>query len=347
MRYYSVSLRGPWQIRAFLALLIRTSMLEEQKRKPDNTMRRLSDLIIRVKHLFLADCKDSEHKRGKQEAWTEWEDKAQAGALSKLKLKVKRANYTWRVRWIDVSIKAEAEIKDLLARVAPTLQHLCLDQIMQYTPLTHIPTPLPVLVELTWRRRWPSYPDSDTLITLSDWLPSLQRLHIVATDQDCAEELLRIRAMGNLPRSLLLVRFSCVPCPTILLSVLAHSRTDAWASRPGLKIAISSVPLPSIYDYFRLQQQLEPTIPELPVNAAIGSNIITWRDASPTHQTIARKAFVVEDQILLQPSSATVGVARARRGRGGMLGKPGDLVIISQLENTLEAESYRTQVFSV
>jgi hypothetical protein len=300
MRYHSVSLRGPRQIRAFLVLLIDHPQRSSNGEITRETVRTHLNPVIHVKHLFLADSQDSEYDlSGREVAWTEWDDEPTPmpviGVLFDLIANMKRGKHT---RWIEVSLKAEADINNLLSRLAPTLKYLSLHQIMHCS--THIPARFPALEELTLYSRRPAQTDPRTPISLRQWMPVLQRLHIVARkspfplESDHYEDLLRIQAMHDLPRSLSRVQFSDFPCPAILLSILVHSRTNAWASQTNLEIDVIMRPmeLPAT-DHTLIRSQLERVAPGIMADIPSSGSISNWRDASPADETMALRTTIV------------------------------------------------------
>jgi hypothetical protein len=74
MRYHSVALRGPKQIRAFIELMSSISMepswLQSQSTHGSQEVRPVPVPIVIVRHLFLADCMGSHN--GVEPLWKEW-----------------------------------------------------------------------------------------------------------------------------------------------------------------------------------------------------------------------------------------------------------------------------------
>jgi hypothetical protein len=212
------------------------------------TALKLSSPVVQIRHLFLADCV-APAQTGDE--WTEEEPQRNQllASLDALVDKVNGRSSTYfrrneqpvvgnstRPRSGVPMASAHPTIAGLLARLAPTLEHLCYDQTLSSSALFAVD--FPVLVEMTCRlgqkgigrqgkfrrpRRLgrPGRPigaGND----LSAQMPILERLHVVmgmgtdAQDSD-AYQLVYVDA---LPQSLSFVRFSDTDDPSHLFSAL-------------------------------------------------------------------------------------------------------------------------------
>jgi hypothetical protein len=163
MRYSSIALRGARQIRGFLGLLHRCSanglsaevLNPAQRGQNAMAVQMTENPIIRVRHLFLADCKS---ELLMMSVLDEWAADLEASLFLKLVWKVTaRRSYRCSVKLYAGSLQEAAKlsavyaIKEMLILLAPTLVHLCIDQRV-ITSVFHPPA-LPALIELTCRLR--------------------------------------------------------------------------------------------------------------------------------------------------------------------------------------------------
>jgi hypothetical protein len=185
-RFRTLALRGAHQICLFLAFLDRldhpvpeivpmTWMLKKKK----STNRQLEAPVVCVHHLFIADC--AEEREGRPPAWTDWQDHlpAQPGMRGVIN-RVMKGRSTSTREWGRASAEARSAVERLLARFAPTLQHLCYSKRMSGDS-GFTSTLLPALVELTCHC---ALPMPFLLYSLCgphrpQDLPALRRLHNV------------------------------------------------------------------------------------------------------------------------------------------------------------------------
>jgi hypothetical protein len=193
-RYYSIGLRGPRQIRAFIDLVERT----RQPTKPSWWKRRILDKPdVRVRHLFLCDCLMRPDDPFAAIAWADWQPSLISQGFryvrSRAAVRVIHDNRGSSQRaWYEASVEAPIILERLLELLSDDLTHLHLSTWI--TPWLLLPNVvLPMLTELTcdnprWLypyQRWDDEmndvcwrgPDEQYASTL----PALRRLHIVAS----------------------------------------------------------------------------------------------------------------------------------------------------------------------
>jgi hypothetical protein len=253
-RYYSVSLRGAKQIRAFISLLDRN----EAGKPPANgkkghrirfgpVSRRMSltTPIVLVRNLFLADCQSGAEYPWKR-ALVEWSVDPTADRLSRFMQQLRYTHKFERSSWqwdatgksrTTAETRAETTIHDPLARVAPSLERLCIDQEMR-SPLFYGPI-FPVLVELSCcLGRDPEEATKPEFLCTQ--FPALQYLHFV--NEQLRRPPFALSDEQGLPLPLKHVRFSGVWNPVNLLSNLAPPGKSPWARKGVPNILISRQP---------------------------------------------------------------------------------------------------------
>jgi hypothetical protein len=292
MRYHSIALRGPRQIRPFLALLERPASLQDGKGRK-STKSKLSQSVlnptIRVKHLFLADC--AEDRPGEMSSWTQWQNDPDAGIFSKLMRKA-IGNSTRTQRLKEISKTSRATIQALLIRLAPALEHLCFHQWMS-SDLHGVFITLPALLELTCHFRRPWFHDIvlDLYGPLREQFPVLERLHFLSNRMGLVHS--RWRSLTDLPASLSHIRFSNVVDPNNLLSIITHYDANPWAVQDALVITMSTYiePLPLCGGEFFTD------IP--PVSGEVRhqlwtSSVPSWRETASVNEDVYKKIHVLE-----------------------------------------------------
>jgi hypothetical protein len=190
IRFRTIALRGAHQINLFLAFLdwldhsapqAVSKTWTFQKKKSKSQSLALAPPVVRVRHLFVADC--AEEHEGKLPAWTDWQDYFSVhhppikDAIARFFKSRSTAHSTCSTAgWV-----ARNAVDRLLARLSPTLTHLCYSKSLagDHGPFSVF---LPALVELTCRFPlsdpwWTSY-KLDELHRTRD-LPALKRLHLV------------------------------------------------------------------------------------------------------------------------------------------------------------------------
>jgi hypothetical protein len=268
VRYNSVALRGARQILAFLVLLDRVttrgSLPKQQGKKWKDTVKRktlvgrvrqpLPIANITVRHLIVADCK-VEVQLWKEHNPAEWvvDIDSPVGLFPRLVRKIKDThNHDRNANWFEKTVKsqedanarADATIQDLLARLAPKLEHLCINQRLK-SSFFHSPASVcfPVLVELTYHL---NLPYDQRPISFQAPFPVLERLHVarLITKFHFHE----VPDAQDLPASLSCVRFSDMSFRYGLSPILDHPTTSPWALQEPLEIYISRDALPSHMD---------------------------------------------------------------------------------------------------
>jgi hypothetical protein len=294
MRYHSIALRGPRQIRPFLALLERPASLQDRKGRK-STKSKLSQSVLNpticVKHLFLADC--AEDRLGEKPSWTEWQNNPNAGILSKLMRKA-IGNSTRTQRLKENSKTSRATIQALLTHLAPALEHLCFHQWMS-SDLNGVHITFPALLELTCHFRRPWYHDIVLDFHgppyLREQFPVLERLHFLSNMMDLVRSWLWY--FPDLPASLSHVRFSNVVDPINLLSLLTRYDAAPWAVQDSLVITMSthmkSLPL--------CGGEFFTDVP--PVSGEVRhqlwtSSLPSWREAASLNENVYKKVYVLE-----------------------------------------------------
>jgi hypothetical protein len=312
-RYQSIALSGARQIRAFIALQNHRPLPEwrgqeeKEKVKAKNldgvrgvvagAPHRLSDPIIVVRNLFLADCVNE--NSGTAQAWYEWKESSKASGLSKLVLRVKdmyvgrRNNASHAGSPQDVAIKsAEIAVNKLLSSISSTLEHLCLDQTLSST-LHYVPVALPMLKELTCIFRFLSKYKFSGRTSFNEKLPVLERLHVITLHLN--QDIVRLALARDLPPSLTFVRFSDVVFPVILLVMLARPESNPWTSQTrtqeALRITMSRVPEP----VFESDADLERYIPSMTPEHHRVHRLMRWQEPSDADQDVMNRVYVVEE----------------------------------------------------
>jgi hypothetical protein len=244
-RYYSVALRGPHQIRAFLALLERSR--RSARRNQDHDLTELGTPDIDLRHLFLSDCRMQPEDPLAPLAWAEWQVRtlrdtitgAIKGALPKVFAQgpaFRDASYD---AWKRNSAGALETIRRLLEHVAGTLTHLHLN-IWMALPMVVVPNVVfPVLIDLTSSYR-DDYVSSDVRLPETDHariLPVLRRLHIVANTKHNDDHFL---AISRLPPCLTHLRLSESLEGLVMWHL--HTMSKRAANTPGwLPPALSTI----------------------------------------------------------------------------------------------------------
>jgi hypothetical protein len=259
VRYQSVALRGARQICAFLALLDRVniegSSPNDQGNKRKNTVnvgrvhQPLAITSVTVKHLFVADCK-LEVQLWQAQSPAEWmmDVDSQVGLFPRLVRKIKHShiydrNTSRRIKAFKTQeaayCRADVSIQDLLARLAPSLQHLCIDQRLHSSFLHSLTiVSFPALVELTCRINLLSPGE----IHLRALFPVLERLHCVGEPKSTPSTFFVVLNAQDLPTSLSHVLFSNIDIPRHLEPILGHPKTSPWARQEALEIYVSRTP---------------------------------------------------------------------------------------------------------
>jgi hypothetical protein len=255
MRYYSVSLRGAKQIRAFISLLDRNEAgkspanIKKGHRirfRPVSRRMSLTTPIVLVRNLFLADCQSAGAVYQWKRALVEWSVDPTTDRLSRFVQQIRyihkfeRSSWKWGTTGKSQTIaetRAETTIHDVLARLAPSLERLCIDQEMR-SPLFHSPV-FPALVELTCRLQR-DLEESTKLSFLCTQFPALQYLHFV--NEQLYRPPFALSDEQGLPLPLKHVRFSGVWNPVNLLSNLAPPGKSPWARKGVPNILISRQP---------------------------------------------------------------------------------------------------------
>jgi hypothetical protein len=243
-RYHSVALRGPHQVRAFLALLERSR--RPARRIQDHDMTELGTPDIDLRHLFLSDCRMQPDDPLAPLAWAEWQVRtlretitgAIKGALPKVFAQDPAFRDTSYNAWERNSAGALRTIRTLLEHVAGTLTHLHLN-IWMALPIVVVPNVVfPALIELTSSYRNNYISSGDMGLPETDHariLPVLRRLHIVANARHADDHFL---AISRLPHSLTHLRLSEGVEPLWLL----HTMSQRAATTPGwLPPALSTI----------------------------------------------------------------------------------------------------------
>jgi hypothetical protein len=239
-RYHSVALRGPHQIRAFLALLERSQRPARLscRRSQDHDVTELGTPDIRLRHLFLSDCRMQPDDPLAPLAWADWQVKPLHGrvtgaikdALAKVFVQDLGFRDTTYEAWERNSAGALRTIRTLLEHVAGTLTHLHLN-IWMALPMIVVPNVVfPALIELTSSYRNNYISSSDAGLPETDHariLPVLRRLHIVANTRHADDHFL---AMSQLPPSLTHLRLSEGVEPLWLLHTMSQraATTPRW-----------------------------------------------------------------------------------------------------------------------
>jgi hypothetical protein len=189
-RYHSVDLRGPRQIRAFLALV------EQSDQPPVESRHRRSAVLVRptvhVRHLFLSDCRVTIDAGGGGSPdfasfhWADW-DSSGAGVWGTLASAYSRlrpaASFEDALRQCSGTI--QDTVQRLLARLAARLTHL---HLVLWTPCTWALVPdlvFPALLELTCAYQGPSLATAYLPRMAvparghAHALPRLRRMHLV------------------------------------------------------------------------------------------------------------------------------------------------------------------------
>jgi hypothetical protein len=281
VRYHSIALRGARQIRAFLKLLEDIERTTLPPSKPGAVKRwkkriyqhtggtALSDPVVQVRHLFLADCaKDrSAYHATDDSIGMEWESNTpakirafpslipdidrpkmgdwQCSANSKSHPHDQEALTRMRLR-LEALNNADATITALFTRLAPSLQHLCYDGSTMAS-MALFRAPFPALEELTRRvsHGW-TYnfvfdvgSSSQTVqnlgrISILSHMPMLRDLHVVhygMIGQQIPEEL---------PPLLTRVRFSNAFNPALLVDRLTERKKGPWLTHESLRTILVS-----------------------------------------------------------------------------------------------------------
>jgi hypothetical protein len=291
MRYNSISLCGARQIRGFLELLRRyggplAKAPKTQRGYNRMTAQRILDPTIEVGHLFLADFQG---KKVSLQAYEEWAIDPAHEPLSKFvriftTLRTYTRSTVGRTIILEnaAQLNAVSAVNELLVRLAPALAHLCMHQRLMAS-VFHPPA-LPALVELTIRLRGTYFmPGLGPSIIDDSKFSALERLHLLA--ENWHDFSYWPSGPQPLPSSLKLVRFSTVPDPLRLLSMMTRS---LWASKDSLSILLSRRPdLP-----------LHPPHLDSPFTSWSiypSNELDEWRKAASANHSILDKVFVVED----------------------------------------------------
>jgi hypothetical protein len=227
-RFHTIALRGAHQIRPFLALMRRLEVPASPRRwnpfKQNTVLSPVPPPIIRVRHLFLADCAEDDYNG------TDWVYNAPpwiAKTVTKATRWAKGRQASLEPNYVMYSENAEAAVHELLARLAPGLLHLCLEQRLALNTgaCALVPTALPALVELTFRSnmsRLRATAYADELVAFD--VPQLRRLHVISTAFSVPDWRLRY-----LPSNLTHLRISRVQAPTRLLRLLSYQASkETW-----------------------------------------------------------------------------------------------------------------------
>jgi hypothetical protein len=289
IRFHTIALRGAHQINLFMAFLNRldhpvpqavSKTWTLQKKKPNSQPLALAPPVVRVRHLFVADC--AEEHEGKPPAWTDWQDyfsvhhPPMKDAIARFFKSRSTSHSTWNTAgWV-----ARNAVDRLLARLSPMLTHLCYSKSLagDHGPFSVF---LPALVELTCRFPlsnpwWASY-KLDELHRTRD-LPTLKRLHLVLgrVDHDQTRHRNAQLTRLELPPSLTHFRHSEVEDIGRLLEVLAH-----YAIERSLPHGLETI----------LIAPKAPVPPSWPVKGAPLSQEIwslrAWHEATITHRDIS------------------------------------------------------------
>jgi hypothetical protein len=289
MRYNSIALRVARQIRGFLGLLHRyganglSAEVPNPAQRGQNAMavRMTENPTIRVRHLFLADCKSELLMLS---VLDEWAADPGASLLSKFVWKVTaKRRYRRSVKLYAGSLQEATKtsavypIKEMLILLAPTFVHLCIDQRV-ITSVFHPPA-LPALIELTCRLRNFHYmPGLGPSIISDTELPALERVHFVV--EHWVNSLFLYLGPQALPPSIKLVRFFTVSDPLQLFSMLTCS---PWAVREPLNIIVTRKP------------ERPRTTPSFMASWTPRFELHEWREAASANKSILEKVSVVED----------------------------------------------------
>jgi hypothetical protein len=242
-RYHSVALKGPRQIRAFIAL-IRWS---HEPSAPRTFWRRgcaLPRPDVCVRHLFLADCDMRPEDPDAALAWKQWQEHAGPwGSVDDALAWIDtQADVHWTTplgdalrrlgsggsahrAWACNAALAEAAVSVVLAHLAPALTHL---HISAWLPVSWALLPdvvFPALCELTSSMRevnWQGPP-----IDLAHVAPALRRMHVVG---DFAYGHRRLFKATSHPRSLAHLRLSECGYTGLLLEALSVPAESALCS---------------------------------------------------------------------------------------------------------------------
>jgi hypothetical protein len=205
-------------------------------------------------HLFVTDCK-VKVQLWQMQSPAEWVvdvDESPFGLFPRLVRKIKHSHIydcstSRRIKAFKSQeaayFRADATIQDLLARLAPNLEHLCIDQQL-FSSFVHSPSVVsfPALVELACRIKLLTRVD----IHLRALFPVLERLHCV-TEPKTTPSFYLVSNTQNLPTSLSHVRFSNIDIPHHLEPILKHPETCPWARQEALKIYVSRRPGTSVH----------------------------------------------------------------------------------------------------
>jgi hypothetical protein len=229
-RYHSVDLRGPRQIRAFLALV------EQSDQPPVESRHRRSAVLVRptvhVRHLFLSDCRVTIDAGGGGSPdfasfhWADW-DSSGAGVWGTLASAYSRlrpaASFEDALRQCSGTI--QDTVQRLLARLAARLTHL---HLVLWTPCTWALVPdlvFPALLELTCAYQGPSLATAYLPRMAvparghAHALPRLRRMHLVLA-APTAEIRHRLRTLAPLAPALTHFRVSADAPPNLLANAL-------------------------------------------------------------------------------------------------------------------------------
>jgi hypothetical protein len=249
-RFHAVSLRGPKQVKAFVALLESTSQPLPAPKRGKPTLR-LSTPIVDVRHLFLAESATVRHGQ-ETLSWCS-PDSAKPTSGSKLRNLVDRirrkpadvpiATPTPEEEFLKNITMSQATVRMLLFKLAPTLETLHLDGC---TPLWLVSLSLPHLTELTCHYRPGLYqymqhvnPFYHPELQFSQTLPALQRLHLIA---DPFQMHSPVRFILHLPAGLTHLRLSkAVDVAWMFTYMNRKAHTDADLLPPGMQITVASV----------------------------------------------------------------------------------------------------------
>jgi hypothetical protein len=282
VRYHSIALRGARQIRAFLKLLEDIERTALPPSKPGEVKRwkkgiyqhtggtALSDPVVQVRHLFLADCaKDrSAYHATDDSIGMEWESNTpakirafpslipdidrpkmgdwQCSANSKSHPHDQEGLTRMRLR-LEALNNADAPITALFTRLAPSLQHLCYDGSAMWS-IVLFRVPFPALEELTCRvsHGWTSDfvvdvgSSSRTVqnlgrISILSHMPMLRDLHVVHYGMIGQTEI-----PEELPPLLTRVRFSDAFDPALLVDKLTEHKKGPWLTHDSLRTILIS-----------------------------------------------------------------------------------------------------------
>jgi hypothetical protein len=211
-RYRSVDLRGPRQIRAFLALV--EWSVESSTESWDKRSATLDIPMVQVLHLFLSDCRVTHAGDGYPNLtschWADWSSKSEGGGIWDAVKGLFGQQRSFEVTMIEYSATAQDVVERLLSRLTESLTHL---HFLTWMPLTWVLVPdlvFPSLLELTCgfpaeevSYRWLSKPKLGHALAL----PILRRLHMIITALP-ERTSSRISEFGQLPPSLTQIRIS-------------------------------------------------------------------------------------------------------------------------------------------